>query len=281
MFEKGLIRVWVGILVLSGMFLLGQDSWAPAECTDLDGDGYGNPASEVCMYPGLDCDDGNADVYPGAPELCDEVDNQCPGDVGYGEVDEGCYDPTYAQSMTVGDSFHWPMLQWTSIAEDLEDAITGPPDYSYDPGTGIQQGDAAGWNQGWGNYVLDFGELLEGDLWITFWHFGGYNHDDPPVPNNLVYMYVSDDGVNWTPTHVDFDPNNTDGYAGYPRGTAGDVQLEDVISGGEELFEHTYNLYDTFGVNSMQYLMIEKIDGGPKTGKFIDAVGVSPVEPEG
>jgi formylglycine-generating enzyme required for sulfatase activity len=90
MFGKGLIRVWVGILVLSGMFLLGQDSWEPAECTDLDGDGYGSPADVSCMYPELDCDDGNADVYPGAPELCDEVDNQCEGDEGYGEVDEGC-----------------------------------------------------------------------------------------------------------------------------------------------------------------------------------------------
>ena len=37
---------------------------------------------------GDDCDDTNADVYPNAPELCDGVDNQCPGDPGYGEVDE-------------------------------------------------------------------------------------------------------------------------------------------------------------------------------------------------
>jgi hypothetical protein len=235
------------------------------------------------MYPELDCDDANADVYPGAPELCDEVDNQCPGDMFYGRVDEGCYDPTYAQSLTVGDSFHWPMLQWTGSAADLEDAITGPPDYSYDPGTGMTEGDAAGWNQGWGNYVLDFGELLEGDLWITFWHFGGYDHDVPPNPNNLVYMYVSLDAIDWVPAHGGFDPENTDGYAGYPRGYPNeeDFRLEDVTPGGEELFETTYHLWETFGVDSMRYLMIEKIDGGPKTGKFVDAVGVSPVPPGG
>lgn len=38
----------------------------------------------------LDCDDNNTDIYPGAPEICDELDNQCPGDPGYGEIDEGC-----------------------------------------------------------------------------------------------------------------------------------------------------------------------------------------------
>jgi serine protease len=46
-------------------------------CTDNDGDG-------VCVENG-DCSDNNADVYPGAPELCDGVDNNCDG-----VTDEGC-----------------------------------------------------------------------------------------------------------------------------------------------------------------------------------------------
>jgi hypothetical protein len=29
-------------------------------------------------------------VYPLAPEACDGIDNQCPGEPGFGEVDEGC-----------------------------------------------------------------------------------------------------------------------------------------------------------------------------------------------
>mgnify|MGYP005832735771 FL=1 len=57
--------------------------------TDADGDGYGDPASALCLYPERDCDDGHATVYPGAPELCDGLDNQCPGDAGHGTVDEG------------------------------------------------------------------------------------------------------------------------------------------------------------------------------------------------
>ena len=50
-------------------------------CADADGDGW-----TVC---GGDCNDNNPNVHPGAPEICDGIDNQCPGDTGYGEVDEG------------------------------------------------------------------------------------------------------------------------------------------------------------------------------------------------
>ena len=77
----------IGMALLSGTFLMGQGA-CPSPCTDLDGDGYGSPASTTCTYPELDCHDTDDAVYPGAPEICDGMDNQCPGDVGYGEVDE-------------------------------------------------------------------------------------------------------------------------------------------------------------------------------------------------
>ncbi|MCB9797128.1 MAG: putative metal-binding motif-containing protein, partial [Alphaproteobacteria bacterium] len=44
---------------------------------EVDADGDGVPAGE-------DCDDDDAGVYPGATELCDDVDNNCDG-----AVDEG------------------------------------------------------------------------------------------------------------------------------------------------------------------------------------------------
>ena len=58
------------------------------KCEDADGDGYGYPSSRACVHAGLDCDDNNADVHPRAPEFCDGIDNQCPGDPGYGVVDD-------------------------------------------------------------------------------------------------------------------------------------------------------------------------------------------------
>jgi hypothetical protein len=39
-----------------------------------------------------DCVDGDPAIFPGAPERCDGVDNQCPGDGGHGQTDEGCDD---------------------------------------------------------------------------------------------------------------------------------------------------------------------------------------------
>src|SRR4030095_3587637 len=60
---------------------------------DFDGDGYGSDAigpTRACdQQPGFvlrggDCNDYRATVHPGAPELCDEYDNDC-----YGQVNEG------------------------------------------------------------------------------------------------------------------------------------------------------------------------------------------------
>jgi hypothetical protein len=48
---------------------------APEPCPDLDGDGV---ADAQCG--GLDCNDSDASVYPGAPEICrDGIDQNCSG----------------------------------------------------------------------------------------------------------------------------------------------------------------------------------------------------------
>ena len=101
---------------MSGMFFMGQDTWPPP-CTDLDGDGYGDPASTNCINPEQDCDDDPSDdpsvcatctcdladcspcakcIHPGVSEgihgepLCaDGVDNDCDGNIDLD--DPGCW----------------------------------------------------------------------------------------------------------------------------------------------------------------------------------------------
>ncbi|MFP4524437.1 MAG: MopE-related protein [Candidatus Woesearchaeota archaeon] len=51
------------------------------ECEPCDSDGDGSDSPQC---GGSDCDDDNEDVYPGATEVCDGVDNDCDGDVDEG-----------------------------------------------------------------------------------------------------------------------------------------------------------------------------------------------------
>jgi len=98
--------------------------------TDDDGDGYvecdpwvgGDPA----VTDGADCDDTNPTRYPGAPEINDGIDNQCPGDRGYGLIDEfsggaGFPDPG------MPDRFSWPSQ---AGATSYEAARSTSPDFS-------------------------------------------------------------------------------------------------------------------------------------------------------
>jgi hypothetical protein len=54
-------------------------------CLDADGDGYG--VGPNC--DGFDCDDEDPDAHPGAPEVCDGVDNDCDGTTDDEPTDAG------------------------------------------------------------------------------------------------------------------------------------------------------------------------------------------------
>ncbi len=59
-----------------GVIVAEMPPWA----IDADTDGF---------VAAIDCDNDNPYTFPGAPEVLDRLDNQCPGDEGYGQIDEG------------------------------------------------------------------------------------------------------------------------------------------------------------------------------------------------
>ncbi|MFT4977122.1 MAG: hypothetical protein ACI8S6_003027 [Myxococcota bacterium] len=87
---------------------------------DNDGDGFGNALSsiEACDVPSgyaddsTDCNDGDADSYPGADEVCDFLDNDCDGDVDNDAVDA---DSWYSDSDS--DGYGDPATEQTSCDE--------------------------------------------------------------------------------------------------------------------------------------------------------------------
>jgi hypothetical protein len=66
------------------------------ECRkDADEDGYGDSAPLPGVQPGGDCDDAEESVHPGAPQICDGLNNDC-------------------------DHPNWPALAGTNEADDLD-----------------------------------------------------------------------------------------------------------------------------------------------------------------
>jgi hypothetical protein len=57
-------------------------------CVDRDMDGFSPDPLGLLNCGDSDCDDNDPDTYPGAPELCDGLDNNCDGIIPSDEIDD-------------------------------------------------------------------------------------------------------------------------------------------------------------------------------------------------
>jgi hypothetical protein len=109
-----------------------DDDSGTSELEDRDGDG---------RVGDDDCDDDNADVYVGADEVCDGVDNDCDGTLdpvsfldsdgdGFGDVNSpvACADSTITDSTDCDDSDPWVNPEASERCNTLDDDCDGDID---------------------------------------------------------------------------------------------------------------------------------------------------------
>jgi hypothetical protein len=88
-------------------------------CTDDDGDGFFMEGGACGIE---DCDDADASAYPGAPELCNGVDDNCNGN-----IDDGClYAPTVSiTEPSSGAEFKkYTPITFSATADDFDGNVT-------------------------------------------------------------------------------------------------------------------------------------------------------------
>jgi Tol biopolymer transport system component len=95
------------------------DSVLPDAENDDDGDLYAECApwtGSGGLLGGGDCDDTDGSIHPGAAEVNDGQDNQCPGDAGYGVADEISGNSGFH---TAGDTteYSWPAQPGATMYE--------------------------------------------------------------------------------------------------------------------------------------------------------------------
>ncbi len=233
---------------------------------DADGDGFGDPASasvEACEGPADhvdnddDCDDADADVFPGAVEAANGIDDDCDGfldepvdgSLHFDGTDDGVW-VNASWAMTVTDAITMEAWVYAEQPGDDEPILAKEHDWGnqqywfgiFGGSFGLLLGDGAGWGlwaRSSGSVPADswihLASVWDGSSWFNYADGvlvdqGSWVGTPPPTGHPLTF------GVNST-----FDNTR---FAGY----LADVRLWSVARTATQIEQEMWGVADTTGL---------------------------------
>ena len=215
-----------------------------SEWIDSDGDGQGDNSDSFPSDPtewadfdndrsgdNTDCVIDNSDIYPGAPEICDRLDNQCYGDAGYGDIDENCI-------VEVGNEYPIPDTGQTASYSDTfgedSDYRINRHFYTKLGEDGIELDDSATFTDGWimtrdnitglvWEVKTEDGSIQDKNITFTIYNllsltnqlnssnFGGFTDWRPPTAQELLSIVHSGNAYPAPYIDMSFFPNTSEG----------------------------------------------------------------------